>query len=163
LAELPCDIAVDEVVAPVNTAASRDVAGGRDDGRAFGPMRVAGELLMAAGHVPAFEEELGAVGESVFDRVAIEVLIDVVAAVSPAAGSLGLHRPGVLHPATLIDVVNQEVAIRAAAGPEERMEFLDLVKQFVVALSLRTGEACADRTLHAIGAQERDLTDLAVL
>ena len=85
-------------------------------------MGVAGELLVAAVDVPAFEEQLGAVAEGVLDRVGVEVLVDVVAAVVPAAGALGLDRPGVLHPAAFVDVVDQEVAEAAAAGPEEPVE-----------------------------------------
>ena len=38
---------------------------------------VAGELVVAAGHRAAVEEELGAVVECVFDRVVVEVLVDV--------------------------------------------------------------------------------------
>ncbi len=53
-------------------------------------MGVAGELLLAAGHVPAFQVQLGAVGEGVLDRVGVEVLIDVVAAVVPAAEAAAL-------------------------------------------------------------------------
>ena len=51
---------------------------------------VAGELLVAAGHAAAFEEQLGAVGEGVLDRVVVEVLVDVVAAVVAAAEALAL-------------------------------------------------------------------------
>ena len=61
--------------------------------------------------------------------VGVEVLVDVVAAVVAAAGGLGLDRPGVLHPAALVDVVDEEVAERAAAGPQEAVEPLDLVQQ----------------------------------
>ena len=90
---------------------------------------VAGEFLLAAVDVPAFEEHLGAVGERVFDRVRVEVLIDIVAAIGAAAGALGRDGPGVLHPAAFVDVVDQEVAVAAAAGPEEPVEPLDLVQQ----------------------------------
>ena len=41
-----------------------------------------------------------------------------------------LHRPGALHPAGLVDLVNVIVAEHAAAGPEEGVEVLDLVRQF---------------------------------
>ena len=46
---------------------------------------VAGELVVAAVDAAAVEEQLGAVGERVFDRVVVEVLIDGVAAVVAAA------------------------------------------------------------------------------
>ena len=97
---------------------------------------VAGEFLVAAVDVAAFEEQLGAVGEGVLDRVGVEVLVDAVAAVVPAAGALGLDRPGVLHPAAFVDVVDQEVAEAAAAGPEEAVELLDLVQQLADAVGL---------------------------
>ena len=101
----------------------------RDDRRALGAVGVAGELVVAAGHGAAFRNSLRAVGEGVLDRVGVEVLIDVVAAVVPAAAGLGLDRPGVLHPAALVDVVDEEVAEAAAAGPQEAVEPLDLVQQ----------------------------------
>ena len=44
----------------------------------------------------AVEKQLGAVGERVFDRVGVEVLIDGVATVVPAAEGRRLHRPGLL-------------------------------------------------------------------
>ena len=62
-------------------------------------MGVGGVLIFAAGDVAAVEIEFGAVGKRVFDGVAIEVLVDVVAAIMPAANGFGLHRPGVFHPA----------------------------------------------------------------
>ena len=74
-------------------------------------------LAVAAVDRAAVEKQLRAVGKRVLDRVVVEVLIDVVAAVMPAAGGLRLHRPGVLHPAALVDVVNQKIAERAAAEP----------------------------------------------
>ena len=125
-----------------------------DDRRALGAVGVAGELLVAAGDVPAFEEQLGAVGEGVLDRVGVEVLVDVVAAVVPAAGALGLDRPGVLHPAALVDVVDQEVAVAAAAGPEEAVELADLVQQLADVVGLGRGERRADRAGLAVGPQQ---------
>ena len=38
-------------------------------------------------------EQLGSVGEGVLDRVAVEVLIDAIPSVVPAARGLGLHWP----------------------------------------------------------------------
>ena len=46
-----------------------------------------------------------------------------------SAEGLGLDRPGVLHPAEMVDVVDVEVAEAAAAGPEEAVEVLDLPEQ----------------------------------
>ena len=82
-------------------------------------MRVAGELGITAGHVPVVQEELRPVGERVLDIVVIEVLIDAVAPITAAAGTLGLHRPGVFHPAAFVHVVCDHVLEQPAAGPEE--------------------------------------------
>src|SRR5262249_59272300 len=117
-----------EVVALVDAWLGRRVARGRDDRRAAGAVRVAGEFLVAPGDVAALEQQLRAVGERVLDRVGVEVLIDVLAAIIAAARPRRTHGKRVLHPGALVNVVNQEVAERPAAGPQERMEALDLVE-----------------------------------
>ncbi len=81
LGERPDDVAARELLALVDAAPGRAVRVRRDDRRALGAVGVAGELLVAAVDVPAFQEQLGAVGEGVLDRVGVEVLVDVVAAV----------------------------------------------------------------------------------
>ena len=81
----------------------------------------------AARHAAPVHDELGFVGKRVFHGVGIEVLVDVVAAIMAAAQGLGLDRPGVLHPAAMVDDVDVEVAEAAAAGPEEAVEASDLV------------------------------------
>ena len=52
-------------------------------------MGEAGKSLVAAGDGAAVDQQLGAVGVGVLDRVRVEVLVDVVAAVVPPAGGLG--------------------------------------------------------------------------
>src|SRR5207253_10039314 len=100
LREGPDEIAfVVDVVALINPAQGGSVADRGDDGRAFGSVGIAGELLVAARDVAAFHEKLGAVSERVFDGVDVEVLVDELAAEVPAAGALGLDRPAVFHPA----------------------------------------------------------------
>ena len=85
-----------------------------------------------------------------------------VPAVVPSAEGLGLHRPGVLDPAALVDVVDEEVAERSAAEPEEAVEALDLVHQVAHVPLVALREAESDRRLHAIGAHHRDLAHLPV-
>ena len=115
----PNEVLLVQVLALEDSAPGRRMPPFRDDRRAFAAVRVAGELPVAAVDAPPFEHQLGAVCESVFHGIDIKVLVDVLAAVMPAAGSLGLHRPSIFHPAAFVDVVNQEVAVAAAAGPEE--------------------------------------------
>src|SRR5262249_60613153 len=112
---------------------------------------------------PSFEEQLAAIGEAVLDRVGVEVLVDAVAPIAPRPGALGRAGPGVFHPATLVDVVDQEVAEAAAAGPEEPVELPDLVQELADAVGLGRGEGRADRTGLAVGAQQDEVADLAVL
>ena len=112
--------------------------------------------------------ELGAVGEDVFDRVGVEVLVHVGCAVGTwsvmaSAQGLGLDRPGVLHPAEVVDVVDVEVAEAAAAGPEEAVEALDLPEQFAGLAGPLGGEGRAERPVHAVAAHQDDVADLAVL
>src|SRR5262249_55167416 len=105
----------------------------------------------------------GTVGEGVLDAVGVEVLVDEVAAVDPAAEAAGLDRPGVLHPAALVNVVDVEVAVAAAAGPEEAVEAADLVEQLADAVRLGPGERRADRAVLSVGLQQQDVAELAGL
>src|SRR5207248_323055 len=108
----------------------------------------------------SLEIQLGTVGKAVLDGVVVEVLVDSVAAIMPAAGSLRLHRPGVFHPATLIEVVNQVIAVNAAAGPEKGVELFHLVEQLTDIVRLRSRVSLAGLSTHAVGLQEDQLTDL---
>ena len=91
----------------------------------------------------------------------IEILIDVLAAVGAAARRRRLHRPGVLHPAALVDVVNQEVAVAAAAGPQERVEALHLVEQLADAGRLGGRGFHGGAARHAIGPEQNQVAELA--
>jgi hypothetical protein len=94
-------------------------------------------LVVAAGHGAAVEEELGAVVEGVLDGIVVKILIDVFAfvlrrhVIAEMAAAAGLSRdgPGVFHPATFVDVVNVEIAVETAAGPEEAVEAANLKLQ----------------------------------
>src|ERR1035438_9118799 len=50
----------------VNARPARGVRRGGDDGRALGTVRIAGELVVASGHIAAVVEELDTIGEGVF-------------------------------------------------------------------------------------------------
>ncbi len=114
---------------------------------------VAGEFLVAAVDVPPLQEHLAAVGKRVLDRVGVEVLVDIIGAIAAGAGALCRNRPAILHPAALVDIVDQEVAEAAAAGPEEPVEPLDLVQQLADAVRLRAGQRRADRPGLAVRPQ----------
>src|SRR5262245_15870760 len=106
----------------------------------------------------------------------------MVAVVAAAAG-LSFNRPVVLHPATLVDVVDIEVAIESAASPQEAVEAADLKRQLTDLLALRravlqaggTGgnrvlpdvpgraKRAADRRMHAIAAERHEVANLTVL
>lgn len=90
----------------VNTSLGGRVAILGDDGQALAAVGVARKLVMATRNDAAVVHQLGTVGEGVLDRVVIEVLVHVVTTVVTAAGGLGHHRPGVLDPAALVDVVD---------------------------------------------------------
>ena len=107
------------------------------------------------------KRELRAVGKGVLDGVIVEVLIDRVAAIVAAAQAHRLNRPGVLHPAALVDAVDVEVAEAAAAGPEEAVEPLDLVEQLADALRLRRRGEGAGRPVHPVAPHGKDFAQLA--
>ncbi len=125
-------------------------------------MTVAGEFLLAVRDIASLQEKLSAVGEGVFHRVVVEVLVDLVAAEMPAARGLGGNRERVLHPAAFIDVVDQEIAVTAAAGPKEGMEAFDLPKQLIGAGWPWIAVTSGLRTSPAIGPQQRYVADFAV-
>src|SRR4051794_18588913 len=118
---------------------------------------------MAAVDITAFEQQLGTVVKRVFDGIRVEVLVDAVAAVSACAGGHGLHGPGVFHPAAFVDVVDEEVAIAAAAGPQEPVELPDLVEQLADVAGLGRHERRANRARLAIGSQRDDIANLSPL
>ena len=126
-------------------------------------MSIAGELLVAAVDVSAFEKELGAVAERIFDGVRVEVLIDEAFTIGTSARAHGLDGPGVLHPAAFVDVVDEEVAIAAAAGPKEAVEPLDLIQQLVDVGRLWPTECRPDRPRLAIRTQRDDVANDPVL
>ena len=90
LRERPQPVVFREVLSLEGADLARRVRRGRDDRRALRAVGVAGELVVAAGHVPAVVEELGAVGIGVFDGVGVEVLVDGIAAVVAAAEAWAL-------------------------------------------------------------------------
>jgi len=83
--------------------------------------------------------------------------------VVPAAGALGLHRPVALHPAALVDVVDEEVAVAAAAGPQEAVELADLVLQLAHLLRPRPDLGAGLGPLLPVGLQQHDVADGAPL
>ena len=122
------------------------------------------ELLLAVFHRAARIEKLRAVGEGPFNAVAVEVLVVELAAEMPAAGRLGLHRPGVLHPADLVHVVHVEVAEHAAAGPEEAVEPLGLPEEFAHALGRAGIEVHRlHRSMFAVAVEGDQVARLAVV
>ena len=59
--------------------------------------------------------------------------------------------------------VNVEIAVVPAAGPEETVEPLDLVHQFLGSSGGGKRLEVADRPVHAVAALEDDLPDRAVV
>src|SRR5205823_2057693 len=116
-----------DVLAAVDARGRAAIVRFGNDGHAFAAVSPAIVDGHGANHATAVHIHFRAVREGVFDRVGVEVLIDVIVAirifaVMTAADALGFDRPGAFHPAKLIDVVNVEVAVAAAGGPEEAVE-----------------------------------------
>ena len=110
-----------------------------------------------------FEEQLGAVREGVLDRIVVKVLVDRIVAILPPAGGLGSFRPGILHPAAFVDIVDQEVAVAAAAGPQEGVEPVDLVEQIAPFAWVRRSKFLGCPPVHAVSPQHLDIADLSRL
>src|ERR1019366_931115 len=93
----------------VDPRTARGVRRSGDDGRALGTVRIAGELVVASGHITAVVEELDAIGEGVLHRVSIEVLVHRIAAVVAAAQSLRFHGPRAFDPGTFVDLMDEVI------------------------------------------------------
>ena len=113
----------------------------RDDGRALGAMRIAGEFIVHAGHVAPFIVELGSVGIGVLDRIGVEVLIEGIATIVAATDRHGLHGPSILHPGALVDLVDVVIGEHPAAQPQESVELGYLIHQLRDTLGLGRGRA----------------------
>ena len=120
-------------------------------------------MSVAAVDATPVQEELRAVGERVFDRIRVEVLIDGVPAIMAAAERLGLDRPGILHPAAVIDDVNVEVVEAPAAGPNEAVEASNLPQQLTRIARPFVRERRSHRPAHAVSPHQHDIADLAVV
>src|SRR5205814_760544 len=115
------------ILALVSTGGQPAVIRLRNDCHAFAAMRVTGVNVIASIDAASIHHELAAVSERVFHRVGVEILVHAQAAATalaivPAAKRLGLDRPGVLHPAEMVNVVDVKVADAPAARPQETVE-----------------------------------------
>ena len=135
----------------------------RNHGGTLAAVTVAGELVGTVDHPATFEEQFGTVRKSVLDRVRVEVLINVVAAEMSPAITFGFHRPGVLHPAAFVDVVNQEVAESTAARPQESVEVLDLVHQLAELALILADESRSRGTGHSVSSQHVQFAQFPIL
>src|SRR5262249_41127091 len=110
----------------------------------------------------------GPVRVRVLDAVAVEVLVYVGGAVvfrpvMAAAERLGLDGPLPLHPAELVDDVDEEVVEGPAAGPQEAVEPPDLGFQIADVVRLGRGPEGHDVPLHAVAVLGNDLAQFAGL
>ena len=139
-----------------------------DDGHALAAVGIARIHGGGTGDAPAIHVHLGAVLEGVLHRVRIEILIHIDPAIGglpvvPSADCVRLHRPGALHHAEMVDVVDVEVAEAAAARPQEAVKAGDLPEQLAGRAGPFLRERAGERTRHAVAPQQVQVADLAVL
>src|SRR5580765_951079 len=106
---------------------------------------MAGVIVQTMIHAATFEEQFCTIVESELDGIIIEILINARAAIMPSAERLRAYRPGVFHPAALVNVVDVKIAERAAARPEKAVESLHLVEQLADVCRSRAGFEGTDR------------------
>ena len=135
----------------------------RNHSQTLRTVSIAGKVLITARHRPAVHEQLRAVLKGVLHRIRVKILVHAVATIVPTTGCNALHRPRILHPAALINVVNQEVTDRTTAEPQKCMKFADLPQQLTDALRLRTRRRGTRRTSLTVSPQGRHFTNLTVL
>ncbi len=150
------------ILSPVDAALCRRVGPIGDDRGPLVAVGVAGELAMATVDTPAIKKQFRAVGEGVFDRVIIKVLVHRVATIMATSDRLGFDRPGTLHPAAFVYVMYVKVAEAATTCPEEAVKPLDLIVQFADTFRFGVGGKIANGPMHPICPHGDDVTDLAV-
>src|ERR1039458_3155694 len=80
-----------------------------------------------------------------------------------SAQGLRLDRPGVFHPAAMVNVMDVKIVETPAAGPDETVEVLNLPEQFAgLARPLRRIRRPA-RSMHPVAAQQNEIPDLTIL
>src|SRR5262249_1197735 len=109
------------------------VTGFGHDRYALAAVSVAGVNVITAIHAATIHRHFPAVGECVFDRIGIEILVDVgfavgIVAIVASTQRLRFNGPRVLHPAEVVDMMNVKVAEASTAGPKETVEVPNLPK-----------------------------------
>ena len=115
--ERPDHVCPGLIVALEKTAFGGCMDKGGDHRRTPGADGIAREFIVTSGHVTRVNEQFRSVGESVFHRVVVEVLIDGIAAIEPPPLPLRPDRPRTFHPAAFIDVMCDVIMKHPAAGP----------------------------------------------
>src|SRR5438309_199210 len=131
-------------------------------------MRVTGVNVVATIDAASVHHELAAVGKRIFHGIGVKILVHARAAatalaIMPPAERLGLDRPGVLHPAEMVDMVDVKVAETPAARPKETVEALNLPEQFSWFARPFSRECRSHRSMHPVAAQQNEIADFAVL
>ena len=152
----------------MNAGRQPAVAALRDYRNPFAAVGEATVNVLAACHAASVHEEFTAVTECVFHGIRIEILVYVSDAfrthlIMPAAESLGLDRPVILHPALMVDDVNVKVAEASAAGPDKAVKSLYLIKK--VADTGRFGQRAEEPywSGHPVASLQNYIADFAVL
>ena len=128
-------------------------------GGALGAVDEGGEFFVALRQPADYVQGLGAVGEGPFDAQGVEVLAAIGAVGGAAPDAVGGDGPRVLDPAQLINLMDVHLGEQAAGDPEEVHEVPDLPEQLFLVGRLLAQVA---HRLHAVGADELDLAQLAV-
>src|SRR6056300_1009002 len=90
---------------------------------------MASKFLVALVHATALKVELGIVWAGVFNRVTVQILIDLITTIVSATQAHSFHRPHPFHPATFVDIVNIKITVYPTTKPEKAMKVFDLIKQ----------------------------------
>src|ERR1035441_6771383 len=80
-----------------------------------------------------------------------------------SAQGLRLDRPGVLHPAAMVNMVDVKIVETSAAGPDETVKALDLPEQFTGAARPLRGIRRAAGAVHPVAAQQNEVADFAIV
>ena len=102
---------------------------------ALRPVDEGGKVGVAVRDVAARHQGLGAIGEGVFDGIAVEVLAAVGAAGKTPADAVRGYRQGILDPEALVNLVDHQLDEDAAGRPHELVGMAggELPEQLVLA------------------------------
>ena len=122
---------------------------------------------MGSSHASTIKEELRSILKGVFNGIRVEVLVNKwltigINSVMSTAQRLCIHRPCILHPAKVVNMVNIKVVEASATGPQEAVEPPNLIFKVAHVIWLGCRLKRSGRTVHSVNPHKNDFSQFTV-